>query len=74
MRVLLAGASGAVGRYLVPQLIEAKHEVIGITRTPGSLASTGAREIVADLLDREALLSALAGTRADAVIHHGTAL
>jgi nucleoside-diphosphate-sugar epimerase len=74
MRVLLAGASGAIGRYLVPQLIEAKHEVIGITRTPGSLAGTGAREVVADVLDRPALLAALEGIRADAVIHQLTAL
>jgi nucleoside-diphosphate-sugar epimerase len=74
MKVLLAGASGAIGRYLVPQLTEAKHEVIGIVRTPGSLASTGAREVVADVLDRDALLAALDGIRADAVIHQLTSL
>src|SRR5664279_4266778 len=74
MKVLLAGASGAIGRYLVPQLIAAKHEVIGITRTPGSLDGTGAREVVADVLDREALLGAVEGIRADAVIHQLTSL
>ena len=74
MRVVLAGASGAIGRLLVPRLIAAKHEVIGITRTPGSLASTGAREVVADVLHRDALLEALAGIKADAVIHQLTAL
>jgi nucleoside-diphosphate-sugar epimerase len=74
MRVLVAGASGAIGRYLVPQLASAKHEVIGITRTPGSLAGTGIREIVADVLDRSALFAALEGVRADAVIHQLTAL
>jgi nucleoside-diphosphate-sugar epimerase len=74
MKVLLAGASGAIGRYLVPQLIEAKHQVIGITRTPGSLASTGASEVVADVLDRNSLLAALEGVRADAVIHQLTSL
>jgi nucleoside-diphosphate-sugar epimerase len=74
MRVLLAGASGAIGRYLIPLLIEAKHEVIGITRRPGSLADTGAREIVADALDRVALLSALDGVKADAVVHQLTSL
>lgn len=74
MRVVLAGASGAIGRYLVPQLIAAKHEVIGITRTPGSLAGTGAREIVADVLDRSSLLLALSGVRADAVVHQVTSL
>jgi nucleoside-diphosphate-sugar epimerase len=74
MRVLLAGATGAIGRYLVPELLAAKHEVIGITRTPGSLAGTGATEIVADVLDRDAFLAALDGVRAGAVIHQGTAL
>jgi nucleoside-diphosphate-sugar epimerase len=74
MKVLLAGASGAIGRYLVPQLINAKHEVIGITRTPGSLAGTGAREVVADVLDRAGLLAALEGIKANAVIHQLTSL
>jgi nucleoside-diphosphate-sugar epimerase len=74
MQVLLAGASGAIGHYLIPLLIEANHEVIGITRTPGSLAKTGAREVVADALDRPALLAALEGIQADAVIHQLTAL
>jgi nucleoside-diphosphate-sugar epimerase len=74
MRVLLAGASGAIGRYLVPQLLEAKHEVVGITRTAGSLAGTGAREVVADVLDRPAFLAALGGIKADVVVHQLTAL
>jgi nucleoside-diphosphate-sugar epimerase len=74
MRVLLAGASGAIGHYLVPQLIEAGHEVIGITRRPGSLAATGATERVADISDRAAFLAALDGVHADAVIHQLTAL
>lgn len=74
MRVLVAGASGAIGSYLVPLLIDAKHEVIGITRRPGSLAGTGAREIVADVLDRASLLAALDGIKADAVIHQLTSL
>ncbi|HEY5229758.1 MAG TPA: NAD(P)-dependent oxidoreductase, partial [Galbitalea sp.] len=74
MRVVLAGATGAIGRYLVPQLLAANHEVIGITRNEGSLAGSGAREIVADVLDRPALLAALDGVKADAVIHQLTAL
>jgi nucleoside-diphosphate-sugar epimerase len=72
--VLMAGSSGAIGRHLIPQLIAAKHEVIGITRRPGSLEGTGAREIVADVLDRAALFSALDGVTADAVVHQATAL
>src|ERR1700748_853387 len=74
MRVLLAGASGAIGHYLVHQLLEAKHELIGLARTPVSLSGTGVREIVADVLDRSALLGALDGVKADAVVHQLTAL
>ncbi|HEY3587617.1 MAG TPA: NAD-dependent epimerase/dehydratase family protein [Myxococcaceae bacterium] len=74
MRVLVAGASGAIGRFLVPQLLAAKHEVIGVTRRPGSVSSLGAEEVVADVLDRPALLAALDGVRADAVVHQLTSL
>jgi nucleoside-diphosphate-sugar epimerase len=74
MRVILAGASGAIGHFLVPQLIEAGHEVIGITRKPGALGGTGATEIVADVLDRPRLLEALKGIKADAVVHQLTSL
>ncbi|MEJ1230215.1 MAG: NAD(P)-dependent oxidoreductase, partial [Galbitalea sp.] len=74
MHVLLAGASGAVGHHLVPQLIEAGHRVTGLTRRPGSLSGTGAEELVADVLDRAALMAALEGITADAVVHQLTAL
>jgi nucleoside-diphosphate-sugar epimerase len=74
MRVLVAGATGAIGHFLVPQLIAARHDVIGITRRRGSLTGTGACEIVADVLDRHALLAALHGVTADAVVHQLTAL
>jgi nucleoside-diphosphate-sugar epimerase len=74
MRVLLAGATGAIGRRLVPQLIAAGHSVIGITRTAGALAGTGATELVADVSRRASFLAALEGVKADAVIHELTAL
>ncbi len=77
MRVVVAGASGTLGRALVPQLLAAGHEVLGITRSPQSadrLRGVGAEAVVADVLDRDALLRALAGQRADAVIHELTAL
>jgi nucleoside-diphosphate-sugar epimerase len=74
MRILLAGASGAIGRHLVPLLTRTGHAVTGITRSPGSLAGTGASELVADLLDRPALLAAVAGRQFDAVIHQATSL
>jgi nucleoside-diphosphate-sugar epimerase len=77
MRVLLAGASGAVGTPLTRQLIAAGHEVIGITRSQANaerLGNAGAEAVVADVMDRENLLAAVRGVRADAVMHQLTAL
>jgi nucleoside-diphosphate-sugar epimerase len=74
MRVIVAGASGAIGQVLLPQLLAAKHEVFGITRRAGSLDGTGAHEIVADVMDRPALLAGVKGVKADAVVHQLTAL
>ena len=77
MKVLFAGASGTLGRALVPQLVDAGHEVIGITRDPAAgarLAGLGVEPVVADVLDRDALIAAVSGHRADAVLHELTAL
>lgn len=77
MRVLLAGASGAVGTPLTRQLIAAGHQVIGVTRSRANaerLRSGGAQAVVADVMDRENLLSAVRDVRADAVVHQLTAL
>lgn len=77
MRVLLAGASGAVGTPLTRQLIAEGHQVIGITRSPANaerLRSGGAQAVVADVMDRAALLTAVRDVRADAVVHQLTAL
>ena len=77
MRVLLAGASGAVGTPLTRQLIAAGHEVAGITRSRANaerLRTAGAEAVVADVMDRESLLAAVRDVRADAVMHELTAL
>jgi nucleoside-diphosphate-sugar epimerase len=77
MRVLLAGASGAVGTPLTRQLIAAGHEVVGITRSQASaerLRAAGAEAVVADVMDRDNLLTAVRDVRADAVMHEMTAL
>jgi nucleoside-diphosphate-sugar epimerase len=77
MRVLLAGASGAVGTPLTRQLIAAGHQVVGITRSQANaerLRTAGAEAVVADVMDRENLLAAVRGVRVDAVIHQLTAL
>ena len=77
MRVLLAGASGAVGTPLTRQLIAAGHQVVGITRSQANaerLRAAGAEAVVADEMDRENLLTAVRDVRADAVMHQLTAL
>ncbi len=77
MRVLLAGATGTLGKPLIAGLLAGGHEVIGITRTPAgvtTLTERGASSVVADVMDRDALLRAVDGIEADAVIHELTAL
>lgn len=77
MRVLLAGATGAIGRCLVPQLLTAGHSVLGLTRSARGatqLRAAGADAVCTDVGEGEALLTALAGHHADAVIHQATAI
>ncbi|MFD3744662.1 NAD-dependent epimerase/dehydratase family protein [Nocardia sp. NPDC058633] len=77
MQVLLAGATGAIGRPLIRALIANGHTVSALVRTPSSHSiarELGATPLTADVLDRDALLRAVDGTRADAVIHQTTAL
>lgn len=77
MKVLLAGASGAIGLPLVRELRERGHEVIGLTRSSAAgerLRALGAQPLIADAMDRDGVLRAVEGIRADAVIHELTAL
>jgi len=77
MRVFVAGASGAIGTRLVPQLIEAGHEVTGTCRSPGHaerIRALGAEAVVLDLLDPAAVGQAVLAARPAAVIHQATAL
>ncbi len=77
MRVFVAGASGVIGRQLVPLLVTAGHQVTGMTRSPEkaqALVSIGAEPVVADALDADAVREAVAQARPDAVIHQLTAI
>jgi 2-alkyl-3-oxoalkanoate reductase len=77
MRVFVAGASGALGRRLVPQLIQAGHEVIGTHHSPARarlLAALGAEPVQLDLLDAEAVRTAVLASKPDAIVHQATAL
>lgn len=73
MRVLLAGATGAIGHPLLAALRAAGHEVLALTRK-STVQVPGARVVVADVLNRDALLRAVDGISADVVIHELTAL
>lgn len=77
MKVLLAGATGVVGRALIPQLVAAGHTVIALSRSEQALRELAAppvQTVAADILDREGLLRALDGRSADAIVHHATAI
>jgi nucleoside-diphosphate-sugar epimerase len=77
MRVLVVGASGAIGRRLVPQLADRGHEVIGSSRAAGKadqLRALGAEPIVLDVLDPAAVRAAIAAARPEAIVYQATAL
>jgi len=76
MRILLAGASGALGRTLTPALVAAGHHVFGTTRTgnAGPIAAAGATPLTMDGLDRTSVLQAVEEARPDVIIHQLTAL
>jgi nucleoside-diphosphate-sugar epimerase len=77
MRVFVAGATGVIGRILVPLLVTAGYEVTGTTRAADRVAAieaTGAHAVVVDAFDRAALTAALTAARPDVVIHQLTDL
>lgn len=77
MRVFVSGASGALGRRLVPQLIDAGHEVIGTHHSPTSaelLRTLGAKPVLVDLLDAHAVRKAVLEYEPEAIVHQATAL
>jgi nucleoside-diphosphate-sugar epimerase len=77
MRVFVTGATGALGRHLVPGLIAAGHEVTATTRTPGKVAQlreAGAEPVVVDGLDRQAVIAAVRAAAPEVIMHQMTAL
>ncbi|MEU8119161.1 NAD(P)-dependent oxidoreductase [Spirillospora sp. NPDC049024] len=77
MRVFVTGATGALGRHLVPGLLAAGHEVTATTRTPvkaAALRGTGAEAVVLDGLDRDAVVAAVRAAAPDVIVHQMTAL
>jgi nucleoside-diphosphate-sugar epimerase len=77
MKVFLAGATGAVGRPLVPLLVGAGHSVVGMTRSPDkaeAVRSAGAEPAVADALDAGAVMAAVRAAEPEVVVHELTAI
>jgi nucleoside-diphosphate-sugar epimerase len=77
MRIFLAGATGALGKQLIPLFVANGHEVIGTTRSAakaGALRAAGAEPVVLDALDRDAVVAAVTAARPDAIVHELTAL
>jgi 2-alkyl-3-oxoalkanoate reductase len=77
MKVFVAGATGVLGRALVPQLVAGGHEVVGMTRSAAKqdlVRSLGARPVVADALDPDAVAGAVASAEPEVIVHQLTAL
>ena len=77
MRVFVTGATGALGRHLVPGLVAAGHEVTATTRTPGKVAqlrAAGAEPVIVDGLDRQAVITAVVAAAPQVIVHEMTSL
>jgi nucleoside-diphosphate-sugar epimerase len=77
MKVFVAGATGVLGRQLVPQLLARGHEVVGMTSSAAKqdlVRSLGARPVVADALDPDAVAGAVASAEPEVIVHQLTAL
>jgi 2-alkyl-3-oxoalkanoate reductase len=77
MKIFVAGASGVLGRALVPQLVGRGHEVVGMTRSASKqdlVRGLGARAVVADALDADAVAQAVASAEPEVIVHQLTAL
>jgi nucleoside-diphosphate-sugar epimerase len=77
MKVFVAGASGAIGRPLVSQLVAGSYQVVAMTRSANNvdaLRAAGAEPVVADALDRDAVMRAVMRAEPEVIIHELTAL
>jgi nucleoside-diphosphate-sugar epimerase len=77
MRVLVAGATGAIGKQLVPRLVKAGHEVHGMTRSESKqamLSELGAVAVVTDALEPDQVARAVGRAMPDVIVHQLTAI
>jgi nucleoside-diphosphate-sugar epimerase len=77
MKIFVAGASGVIGRALMPLLVAAGYDTVGLAKDEAAaetIRSMGARAVVVDVFARDALIEAVGAARPDAVIHQLTSL
>ncbi|MEV4002286.1 NAD(P)-dependent oxidoreductase [Actinomadura sp. NPDC049753] len=77
MKIFIAGASGAIGGHLVPQLVARGHEVVGTTRSAAKTAALrelGAEPVIVDALDPDSVADAVARAEPEVIVHQLTAL
>jgi nucleoside-diphosphate-sugar epimerase len=77
MKIFVAGATGAIGRRLIPELIARGHDVTGTTHSPANtqvIARMGAKPVVVDGLDAQAVERAVVAARPEVIIHQMTSL
>jgi nucleoside-diphosphate-sugar epimerase len=77
MKIFVTGATGAIGRFLLPQLIEKGHEVVALTRSPDKaeqIERVGASAVIADPLDKAQLTAAVRRAEPEVIIHQLSAL
>jgi len=77
MKVFVTGGTGAIGQFLLPLLVENKHEVVALTRSSakaGKLDEIGVTPVIADPFDKQALTAAVRRAEAEVIIHQLTAL
>jgi 2-alkyl-3-oxoalkanoate reductase len=77
MKIFIAGASGAIGSQLVPQLVARGHEVVGTTRSAaktGALRGLGAQPVIVDALNPDSVADAVANAEPEIIVHQLTAL
>ncbi len=77
MKIFIAGGTGAVGKYLLPLLIENKHDVVALTRSPqktGMVEEIGAKAVIADVFNKNELKSAIQNAKPEIIIHQLTGL
>src|SRR3954470_9369851 len=77
MKIFVAGATGVLGRQLVPQLVAQSHDVVGMIRSASkqdAVRSLGARPVMADALEPDAVARAVASAEPEVIVHQLTAL